>query len=116
MCTGIVATLGRAARDPVAGPVNHDQLRVQERLFLFAQSGSSISTPFLVIVVFWLTILYVSFGLFAPRNPTALVSLFVSAAAVAGAMFLILGLDHPFTGLLAIPDSPLRNALAALGS
>jgi hypothetical protein len=86
------------------------------RWLIFAQSGTSISTPFLVIVVFWLTILYTSFGLFAPRNPTALLSLLVSAAAVAGAMFLILDLDHPFTGLLAIPDSPLRNALAALGS
>jgi hypothetical protein len=86
------------------------------RWLIFAQSGTSISTPFLVIVVFWLTVLYVSFGLFAPRNPTAFATLFVSAAAVAGAMFLILDLDHPFTGLLAIPDAPLRNVLAALGT
>jgi hypothetical protein len=115
MCTGIGATLERAARDPVAGPVNHDQLRAQERLFLFAQSGSSISTPFLVIVVFWLTVLFVSFGLFAPRNATAIITLLVAAISVAGALFLILDLDRPFSGLMQISSAPLQNALAMIG-
>ena len=87
----------------------------QMRWLLFAQSGTSISTPFLVIVVFWLTVLYVSFGLFAPLNPTAVITLLLSAVSVAGAMFLILDLDHPFSGLMQIPDTPLRKALAALG-
>ena len=87
----------------------------QMRWLLFAQSGTSISTPFLVIVTFWLTVLYLSFGLFAPRNPTAITTLLVSAVSVAGAMFLILDLDHPFSGFMQIPDTPLRNALAALG-
>ena len=87
----------------------------QARLLLFAQSGSSISTPFLVIVVFWLSTLFVSFGLFAPRNATAIVTLFVAAISVAGALFLILELDHPFSGLIQIPSTPLRNALSVLG-
>jgi hypothetical protein len=87
----------------------------QMRWLLFAQSGTSISRPFVVIVVFWLTVLYVSFGLFAPRNPTAAITLLVSALSVAAAMFLILDLDHPFSGFMQIPDTPLRNALAALG-
>jgi hypothetical protein len=87
----------------------------QTRWLLFAQSGTSISTPFLVIVVFWLTVLYLSFGLFAPVNGTAFTTLLVSALSVAGAMFLILDLDHPFSGLMQIPDTPLRNALVVLG-
>jgi hypothetical protein len=87
----------------------------QERLLLFAQSGSSMSTPFLVIVVFWLTVLFVSFGLFAPRNATAIVTLFMAAISVAGALFLILDLDHPFSGLMQISSAPLRNAMAVLG-
>ena len=87
----------------------------QTRMLLFAQSGSSISTPFLVIVVFWLTALYVCFGLFAPVNGTAFATLVVSALSVAGAMFLILDLDHPFSGLMQISDTPLQNALAVLG-
>ena len=87
----------------------------QTRWLLFAQSGTSISTPFLLIVVFWLTVLYLSFGLFAPANGTALATLLISAVSVAAAMFLILDLDHPFTGLMQIPDTPLRNALTVLG-
>jgi hypothetical protein len=86
------------------------------RWLLYAQSGTSISPPFLVIVTFWLAVLYLSFGLFAPRNATALAALLVSAASVAGAMFLILDLDHPFSGFMQIPDTPLRNALAVLGT
>lgn len=87
----------------------------QTRLLLFAQGGTSISTPFLVVVVFWLSTLFVSFGLFAPRNATALFTLLVAAISVAAALFLILELDYPFTGLIQIPSAPLRGALAALG-
>jgi hypothetical protein len=87
----------------------------QARWLLFEQSGSSISRPFLVVVVFWLSTLFVSFGLFAPRNTTALIALLVSAISVAGALFLILELDHPFSGLIQISSAPLRNALSVLG-
>ena len=87
----------------------------QTRWLLFEQSGSSISTPFLIVVVFWLTTLFVSFGLFAPRNPTAISVLFVSALSVAGALFLILELDHPFIGVMQISSTPVRNALALIG-
>src|SRR6516162_472022 len=87
----------------------------QMRWLLFEQSGSSISVPFLVVVVFWLSTLFVSFGLFAPRNATAFLTVLISALSVAGALFLILELDHPFSGLIQISSAPLRNALAVLG-
>ncbi len=87
----------------------------QTRWLLFEQSGTSISIPFLVVVVFWLSMLFMSFGLFAPRNATAIATLLVSAISVAGALFLILELDRPFAGLIQIPSAPLRNALSVLG-
>ncbi|HUO05671.1 MAG TPA: hypothetical protein VMU16_10790 [Candidatus Binataceae bacterium] len=87
----------------------------QTRWLLFEQGGSSISTPFLVVVVFWLTILFVSFGLFAPRNATVIITMLVSAMSVSGAIFLILELDQPFTGLIKISSAPLVNVLAMLG-
>jgi hypothetical protein len=37
----------------------------QTRLLLFAQSDNSIPMPFLVVLVFWLTIIFASFSLFA---------------------------------------------------
>jgi len=87
----------------------------QTRWLLFEQSGSSISTTFLVVVIFWLTILFISFGLFAPRNATVIVTLLVSAISVAGAIFLIPELDHPFSGLIQSSSGPLRNALTVIG-
>ena len=87
----------------------------QTRWLLFEQSDTSISTPLLVVMVFWLSILFLSFGLFAPRNATALITLLVSAMSIATAIFLILELDSPFSGLIQMSDAPMRNALEVLG-
>jgi hypothetical protein len=88
----------------------------QRRLLLFEQSGSSISTPFLVVLTFWLSVIFVSFGLMAPRNATVLATLLLCALAVAGAVFLILELDRPFDGSIQISSEPLRKVLAAVGN
>jgi hypothetical protein len=76
---------------------------------------SSIPIPFLVVLNFWLAILFLSFGLFTPRNATVLAVLFVCAVSVAGALFLIVELDQPFAGLVRISSAPLKNALAQIG-
>lgn len=85
------------------------------RSLLLEQAGSSIPTPFLVVIVFWLAVIFTSFGLFAPYNATVIATLFVCALSVSGAIFLILELDSPFAGLMQISDIPLRNAIAHLG-
>ncbi len=84
------------------------------RWLLFAQRSSAISVPFLVVVVFWLSIIFISFGLFAPRNVVVFVTLILCAASVAGALYLILELDRPFTGSIQISSEPLRSALQQL--
>jgi hypothetical protein len=87
----------------------------QTRLLMYEQAATSISMPLLVVLVAWLTTLFVSFGLFAPRNATVLASLFVSALSVSGAILLILELYSPYAGLIRISSAPLRTALAQLG-
>jgi hypothetical protein len=87
---------------------------MRARWILFAGSGSSIPKPFLTILLFWLTITFASFGLFAPRNITVIGVLFVCALSVAGAVFLIAELDGPFDGLLRVSAEPMRYALAHL--
>ena len=74
----------------------------QMRWLLFEQAGSSISTPLVVIVVFWLAILFFSFGLFGPSNATAVAALLVAALSVSASIFLILELDQPFSGFIQI--------------
>jgi len=67
------------------------------------------------VLVCWTTAIFVSFGLLTKRNPTIFVCLVIAAAAVAGAIFLILELDSPFRGLMQISSAPAHLALALLG-
>lgn len=87
----------------------------QTRWLLFEQSGTSIPMPFLMVLVFWLTIIFVSLGLFAPSNGTVIATLIVCALSVSGAIFLILELDRPVQGLIRISSVPLQIALDQLG-
>jgi Protein of unknown function (DUF4239) len=85
------------------------------RQLMFAQGTISVSIPLLVVLVLWLTVIFISFGLFAPFNATVVSSLFVSALSVSGAIFLILDMYTPYTGVIAISSAPLHTALAQLG-
>ena len=84
------------------------------RLLLFAEAGPAIPMPFLVVLTFWLAILFASFSLFAHNNVTTVVALCIFALSASAAIFLILELGQPFTGLMSISSEPLRNALAPL--
>jgi hypothetical protein len=86
----------------------------QLRWLLFEQSGSAISMPMLVVLVFWLAIIFAGFGALAPRNSTVVVTLFLCALAVSGAILLILELDHPFEGMIRLSSAPVRTAISHL--
>jgi hypothetical protein len=86
------------------------------RLLLFANAGGSIPTPFLVVLVLWLTIIFISFSLFANMNATVILALCVFALSASASLFLILELSQPFTGLMMIPSDSLRNALTSIAS
>ena len=76
--------------------------------------GSSIPTLLLVVLLFWLTIIFASFGLFAPRNGTVFAFLVVCAMSVSGAVFLVYELDGAFAGLLEVSAEPMRFAYSRL--
>jgi hypothetical protein len=86
----------------------------QTRLQLFAQTGGSIPTPFLVIVVFWLSAIFASVTLFARANLVVMAALLVCALSFSCAIFLVLELDNPFAGLMGISSATLRSALLPL--
>ena len=87
----------------------------QMRWLVIAQGEGSIPTPFLVVLVFWLAIIFAGFGLLSAKNPTVVAILVVCALSVSGAIFLIEEMDRPLDGLMKISSAPLRNALAHLG-
>jgi hypothetical protein len=71
--------------------------------------------PLVITLIFWLTVTFISFGLFAPTNATSVATMFVSALSVSSALLLILEMYTPYSGLIRLSDAPLRTALAHLG-
>jgi hypothetical protein len=88
----------------------------QTRWLIYAQRAAAISMPFLIVLVFWITVIFISFGLFAPVNATVVASFLVSALSVSSAIFLILEMYTPYGGLIHVSSAPLRAALAQLGT
>src|SRR5271170_2492105 len=86
----------------------------QMRFNSAARIRSSAAVPLMIVEIAWATIIFISFGLLAPRNATVIVSLAVCAAAVAGGFFLIVELNTPFSGLLHVSSAPVREALKYL--
>jgi hypothetical protein len=87
----------------------------QTRLLMSLQLASPISWPLIVIVVSWAMLLFFGFGVTSGLNPTSLGALAFGSFAVASAIFLILELNEPFSGLFRVPTAPIERALAALG-
>lgn len=85
------------------------------RWLMYQQLNFSVSKVLLAVMIFWLTVVFFSFGLFAPRNGTAVVSLFAAGLSVSGAILLILDMYTPYIGLVQISSAPIHSALAQLG-
>jgi hypothetical protein len=88
---------------------------LQTRWLVLGGVEHSIPMPFLAIILFWLTIIFASFGLFAPRNAMVIAVLFVCTLSVSSALFLILEMDAPFKGMLRVSPDLLQYAYAHLG-
>ena len=86
------------------------------RWLLAQQSGQGTPKAFLGLVVFWLTLLFASFGLFAPHNVISALALALCVVAVSGAVEMILEFEQPFGGLLHISSLPMRQAINALAN
>jgi hypothetical protein len=87
---------------------------MQTRWLLIEQAQTQLPTPFLVVLIFWLTIIFMSFGLFAPRHGTVIVVMFNCALAMAAAIFLILELSQPLTGFIRLSSASMLDALRHL--
>ncbi len=87
----------------------------QTRWLVYEQATTSVSKPMVVFLIFWLSMIFLSFGLYAPRNEIVTVAFFVAGLSVSGAIFLILDMYSPYRGLIEISSAPLRLALSHLG-
>jgi len=85
------------------------------RWLAFEEATGSTPPAFLAVLVSWLVMLFISFGLFTPRNPTTYGALFLGAVAVATSIFLIEEMNRPLGGFISISTEPMRSALSVLG-
>lgn len=85
---------------------------VKRRWALIEEGHGSISQPFLRVLVFWLMVVFASFGLYAPRNTMVLVVIALCAICLTSALFVILDMDVPYGGLFGITSQSMRGALA----
>ena len=86
------------------------------RWLLAQQEVLGIPVPVLLVVLFWLCLLFMSFGLFAPLNVTVVVALFLCSLAAAGAIQTIVDLSKPFEGVILVSSQPLRHALDVINN
>jgi hypothetical protein len=83
-------------------------------LMYLQSEQTSVAIPLLAVVTAWLVIIFTSFGAFAPRNSTVLVTLLVCAMAVSAAIFIIVSMYSPFSGILKISPTAVRDALSQM--
>ena len=87
----------------------------QTRWLMYAQSATEVPKPLVTVLIFWLTVIFISWGIYAPRNGTVAATWFVTAVSVSSAIFLILEMYTPYSGIVLVSSGPLRSALAHLG-
>jgi fluoride ion exporter CrcB/FEX len=85
---------------------------LHQRWLLIEQAGPRVRAITVVILAVWVTMIFASFGLYAPRNSTVVAAFLVCSLAIGSALFLILELDQPFTGLLRLSPMSVETALA----
>ncbi|HTP64472.1 MAG TPA: hypothetical protein VMJ66_03695, partial [Geobacteraceae bacterium] len=87
----------------------------QSRWLLIEQTQQALPTVLLIVLLFWLVILFAGFGLLSRVNATVIAVLLVCALSVSGAIFLILEMGTPITGIIKVSSAPLHKALDFIG-
>ena len=103
---------GQKSLQDRATDITIDLLR--DRWLLIEQQGPSVQGVVVIILVSWVTVIFASFGMNAPRNGTVVLTFLICSLAIGGAIFLILEMDRPLGGIMQISSWPVRNALAQM--
>jgi hypothetical protein len=78
------------------------------------QLASPIVWPLVIIVVAWSMFLFCGFGVLSGANATTLAALALGALSVASAIYLILDLSQPFSGLFRVSPAALERTIATI--
>lgn len=82
------------------------------RWVLIEESAAQVPPLFVLVLIVWLTFIFMSFGLFSPINTVSVVVFLLCAVSLGGALFLILEMSTPFSGVIVVPPDGMAQALA----
>lgn len=82
---------------------------------IHAQRNDAMPMALLIVLGAWMMLIFAAFALFAPANPVVMGALLVCSLSASGAVFLILELNAPFSGLITVSSAPMHEALLYLG-
>jgi hypothetical protein len=88
---------------------------MQSRWLAIEQAQNQMPTAFLVVLLFWLTVFFITLGLLAPPNGTVVTVLVVCAMSMGGAVYLVGEMNRPLQGTMKVSSAPLVKALEHLG-
>jgi hypothetical protein len=106
-----LAIVGLPANDPFRQALRGSALVLTDGIM----QTRSIQPVFLVILIAWIVLIFVSFGYNAPLNATVISAFFICSVALAACLFIITEMDTPFDGLIVISSHAMRDALAHMG-
>jgi hypothetical protein len=86
----------------------------QTRLLMSLQLSSPVAWSLVTSVILWSMFLFCGFGVLSGTNPTTIVALALGAISVASAMFLVLDLTQPYSGLFRVSPSAIQQTLEAI--
>jgi hypothetical protein len=87
----------------------------QARLRMSFALARPVSYPLILIVAGWVTTMFCGFGLMSKANAISVAAVFVGASAVTSAVYAILDLSSPYTGVFRASPAPLEQVLAIMG-
>ena len=87
----------------------------QSRLQMSFALTDPVSYPLVVVVVAWAAFLFCGFGLMSKGNAMSVVAGAVGALAISSAVYLILDLSDPYSGVFRASPAPLEQVLAVMG-
>jgi hypothetical protein len=85
------------------------------RLLMVEQIGNPLDWPFLMILMLWIGVLFLGFGLFTTLNTTVFSAILLGSLSASSAIFLILEMSMPYQGLIHVSSAPLQHALLQIG-
>lgn len=84
---------------------------LRQRWLMIERAGPSVRPVVIVVLVSWIVVIFLSFGLNAPRNAIVYAAFGVCALAIGSSIFIVLQYDSPFHGVMRISSQPVLSAL-----